>query len=256
MLSEPLVHFVALGAAMFAVCHWMSKSEAPQPDQIMVTAGRIENLAAGFARTWQRPPTAEELAGLVREYVREEMASREAMALGLDQEDTIIRRRLRQKLEFVAEDLSVLAEPSDGELRAYLEAQPEKFRQERRYWLRIEPEADLVMLRREFEGITAGEIAQQLGHALAEKLDELAIGQWHGPVESGYGPCRVLLGRRLEGRLPELEEVRDQVRREWASARRMEASEKFYQSLLQRYTVTFERPASPDGMEMLAEARP
>ena len=105
IFKEPLVHFLLLGAGLFLVFSLMSKpGNTPGSGNIIVTQGQIEHLAEGFTRAWQRPPTSEELAGLVRDWVREEICCREAMALGLDKDDTVIRRRLRQKMEFISDD--------------------------------------------------------------------------------------------------------------------------------------------------------
>ena len=98
-LREPLVHFLAIGAALFLFFAWRGGT-----GRIVVTRARIASLAAGFQRTWQRPPTAQEMKGMIDEYVREEAAVREAMATGLDRDDSIIRRRLKQKVDFLAED--------------------------------------------------------------------------------------------------------------------------------------------------------
>ena len=106
ILREPLLHFLLLGAAIFGAYRLLSDARATQPGNIVVTQGRIEALVAAFTRTWQRPPTASEREGLIRDYIREEVYVREAIALGLDQDDMVIRRRLRQKLEFVSEDLT------------------------------------------------------------------------------------------------------------------------------------------------------
>ena len=99
MLKEPLLHFLLLGAGLFIAYGMTQKTGSnSEPGKIVVTQRQVENLVAVFAKTWQRPPTPEELAGLVRDRVREEVYCREAMALGLDEDDTIIRRRLRQKM--------------------------------------------------------------------------------------------------------------------------------------------------------------
>src|SRR4051794_25618525 len=100
LLRDPLLHFVLLGAVIFAVYYSISKTSYHKPDEIVITRGTVENMIIGFTRTWQRPPTGEELKGLIREYIREEAAYREAIAVGLDRDDTIVRKRLRQKLEF------------------------------------------------------------------------------------------------------------------------------------------------------------
>jgi hypothetical protein len=206
--------------------------------------------------------------------VQEEVYCREAMALGLDKDDTIIRRRLRQKIEFVTDDVAALAEPSDEELSAYLKAHADTFRVQREFTFRqvyLNPErhgehlvrdtaqllahlrqagdkadvaelGDSFLLEHRFQLLPASEVVKQFGEKFAMKLGELSLGQWDGPIESGYGVHLVLISQRTEGRVPELAEVRDAVRREWANARRLEANDKFYQELLKHYVVTIERP--------------
>jgi hypothetical protein len=131
LLTEPLLHFLVLGAALFGLFGLVGKKDAEQPAKIVVSGASIENLANNFARTWQRPPSADELRGLVDDYIHDEVFYREGKILGLDRDDIIIRRRLRQKLEFMAEDMSV-AEPTDEQLAAYMAANSERFRSEDR----------------------------------------------------------------------------------------------------------------------------
>ena len=121
-LREPLLHFLLLGAALFAWYEWRGGGGGPGSTRIVVGSGQIDHLVAGFTRTWQRPPSEAELKGLLDDWVREEIASREAMAMGLDRDDTVIRRRLRQKLEFLLEDAAAAAPPTDAELRAWFES--------------------------------------------------------------------------------------------------------------------------------------
>ena len=271
VLREPLLHFLLLGAAIFGAYSLLSDTRASRPGSIVVTEGRIEALVAAFTRTWQRPPTASEREGLIRDYIREEVYVREAIALGLDQDDIVIRRRLRQKLEFVSEDLAAQAEPTDGQLRAYLTAHPDAFRVEPHYTFRqvflnphrrgdqlphaaarllarlrqtgTDPDTlgDSSLLDHRFEALPASLVAEQFGDRFAVALGGLPTGQWHGPVASTYGAHLVLVSDRTDGRVPALEEVRDVVRRDWANAQRTEASEKYYQALLRRYAVTVER---------------
>ncbi len=282
-LKEPLLHFLLLGAGLFLVYRLMPRTVGSgEPGEIIVTQGQIEHLAAGFAKTWQRPPTAEELAGLVRDRVREEVYCREAIAMGLDKDDTVIRRRLRQKMEFVSDDIAAQAEPSEAELNAYLQTHTNTFRVPPRFTFRqvyLNPKArrdatqllaqlnqadsptdtstlgDALMLDHQFANVSADEVAGQFGEKFAAKLSGLSPGQWQGPIESGYGVHLVLVRERTEGRLPALAEVRDAVTREWASARRLEANQKFYQELLKRYTVTIEAPTSVEGGKKLAQAK-
>jgi hypothetical protein len=274
LLREPLLHFLLLGAAIFAAYGVVSKRGSEEPGKIVITQGQVENLAFGFAKTWQRPPTDQELAALVRDRVREEVYYREAMALGLDKDDTVIRRRLRQKMEFVSDDIAAQAEPTDADLNAYLLAHPAKFPVEQRFTFRqvyLNPDkhrasladdaarllaqlkqsgdkadisalGDVFLLEHDFTALPASEIAKQFGEQFAARMPELTPGQWQGPIESGYGVHLVKVAERSDGRLPALADVREVVRREWDNARRQEANEKFFQELLKRYVVTIEQP--------------
>jgi hypothetical protein len=274
LMREPLLHFLLLGAAMFATYSFVSKHSPEEPGRIVITQGQIENLAFGFTNTWQRPPTDKELAGLISERVREEVYYREALALGLDKDDTVIRRRLRQKMEFVSEDIAAQAEPTDAELNAYLQSNTDKFRVEDRFTFRqvyLNPEkhtdnltgdasrllaqlresgdkgdasalGDAFLLAHEFNALPATEVSKQFGEQFAAKLQGLSPGQWEGPIESGYGLHLVKVSERLEGRLPALADARAAVRREWDNDRRNQANEKFFQELLKRYVVDIEQP--------------
>jgi hypothetical protein len=130
LLREPLVHFLLIGAALFVVFGLLGKDTGTVPGAIVITKEQIASLAADFQRTWQRPPTTDEREALIQDRLREEVYYREAMALGLDKDDPIIRRRLRQKMEFISEDVAAQAEPTDAELAAYLSAHPDAFRAE------------------------------------------------------------------------------------------------------------------------------
>jgi hypothetical protein len=274
LLREPLLHFLLLGAAIFAAYSLLSKRSSEEPGRIVITQGQIANLADGFAKTWQRPPTDQELAGLVRDHVREEIYYREAVALGLDKDDTVIRRRLRQKMEFISDDIAAQTEPTDAELNAYLKAHPARFPVEQRFTFRqvyLNPDkhranlagdtaqllaqlrqsgdkvdlsvvGDAFLLEHDFTAMPSGEVSKQFGEPFAAKLSELSLGQWQGPAESGYGVHLVKISERSEGRLPALADVRDVVRREWDNDRRQEANEKYFQGLSKRYVVSIEQP--------------
>jgi hypothetical protein len=280
LLKEPLLHFLLLGAALFAVHHVLSRETGERPEQVVLGAGEIEHMAAVFARFQQRPPTAEELKGLIDERVREEILSREAVKLGLDRDDQIIRRRLRQKLEFVATDLAAMDEPTDAELAAWLADHQGRFREDQSFTFRhvyLDPgkrgerlESDaaalLAVLRRgdsgadtsafgdgfllphEFADQPRETLGAQFGPDFAAALAELPTGQWAGPVRSGYGAHLVLVAARSEGRLPTLDEVRESVHRDLKSHRRIEANRRFLDGLLEGYDVRIEWPTqAPAG---------
>jgi hypothetical protein len=283
-LHEPLVHFLAIGACLFFYFEWRGGGSGPDSKRITIDPGRIQHLAAGFARTWQRPPSEAELKGLIDDYVREEMAYREAVSMGLDRDDTVIRRRLRQKLEFLLEDAAAAATPTDAELQAWLDAHPAAFRTEPELALRqvylnpdrrgraitaearallgrlqaagadaaIDGLGDSLMLPQEIERTPRREIARLFGEGFADRVQALEPGRWQGPVESGYGLHLVLVRERADGRLPPLDEVRPLVERELLSERRKRMIEQMYDGFLARYEVTL----SPRDEALGAVARP
>ena len=285
VLRDPLLHFFLLGAAIFAAYGLVSNRAGDvEPGTIVVSQGEVESMLVGFTRTWQRPPTSEELDRLIQDRVREEVYCREAMALGLDKDDTIIRRRLRQKMEFITDDVVAQAQPTDDELSAYLIAHPDAFRVDQRFTfihVYLNPEehgddlardaaqllaqlnriggnadvselGDSFLLERTFAAVPGSELAKQFGETFVAKLSGLPSGQWLGPIESGYGLHLVFISERTAGRAPALAEVRDAVSREWSNTRRLEANEKFYNELLSRYVVTIERPEPADKTAMAA----
>jgi PPIC-type PPIASE domain len=273
LLKEPLLHFFVLGALLFIAYLLVAGPESGAgSSKIVVTTGQIEHLAAGFETLWQRPPTDAELKGLIDDWVREEIATREATAMGLDKDDTVIRRRLRQKLEFVSDDIIAQDKPTDADLNAYLHAHPESFRVEPRITFSqvyLDPAkhgahlagdatrllaelqhagekadatglGDPLLLGHTFQSAPTSEIAKQFGDEFAAALGALPPGQWQGPLNSGFGAHLVWVSERTEGYLPALAEVRDAVRREWENARRLRGNEEFYQALLKHYTVIVE----------------
>jgi len=127
LIREPLFHFLLLGAVIFFMAARVRNASIGPGAKIVVTQSEMESMIMGFSRTWMRRPTQEEMQGLVNDYVREEVLYREATAMGLDQDDVIVRRRMRQKFEFLAEDLATRSSPTDLELKVYLQQHPEKY---------------------------------------------------------------------------------------------------------------------------------
>jgi hypothetical protein len=280
-LREPLVHFLLIGAALFLFFGWAGGSGGPDSNRIVIGPGQVEHLAVGFARTWRRPPTQEELKGLIDDYVREEMATREARSMGLDREDTVIRRRLRQKLEFLVEDAAEAVPPTDAELQAWLDAHPEDYRREpqvafrhvflspdrrgdtlerdaKRILQRLQaegPDADItrlgdsIMLPAEFDLAPLNLASRTFGAEFARRLAEIEPGRWVGPVPSGYGLHLVFVRERLPGQAPELDDVREAVARDLLTSRRKEQLESMYERLLERYDVVIDMPETSPGTE-------
>ena len=275
LVREPLFHFLLTGAALFLIFGLRPGPEAESSNRIVVDAGEVRQLAAQFQRTWMRPPTERELGGLVESFVRDEVYYREALALGLDKDDRIVRQRMRQKLEFIFEDLTAET-PTDEQLAAYLEEHADDFgigprvsfqqvylnpddRQDlegdaRRLLAILEKGAepmdagDPSLLPFDLSLASASEIARTFGGEFAEEMSRLEPGDWLGPVYSGLGAHVVRVTAREEGRLPELAEVRPVVEREWLTQRRNELRELAYSRLRQGYEVVVEFPDPAPGI--------
>jgi PPIC-type PPIASE domain len=254
LLREPLVHFLALGALLFALHAWLKPSEpAASMTEIVVDEARILSLAQNFRRTWQRGPTPEELQGLIESHVREEV---------------MVRQRLQQKMDFLIEEAALATPASDAELQAFLQANADKFRSEPQFsfeqvyldpaWRgqrladdaarlraslqhgRITPAQAgdrLQLLQTRYLQLPQGEIARLFGEDFARALPALAIGEWAGPVSSGYGAHLVRVEAFSPGAVPPLAEVRAQVEREWAHARRQASARGAYAALRAKYLV-------------------
>ena len=278
-LREPLVHFLALGLLIFLVFKWIGGNTGPGSHQIVITHGQIENLAVGFARSWQRPATEAELKGLIDDYVKEEIAVREATAMGLDRDDTIIRRRLRQKLEFLTEDMAASKPPTDAELQAWLRQHPDSFRTEpqvafRQVYLnadhrgasaRADAEQILAHLRAAGPDIATDqlgdptmlpseqpleplrEVVRSFGDDFAQQVTKIEPGNWTGPVESSFGLHLVLIEKKVAPSQPTLSDVRPLVEREFFAERRKAELQSLYDRLSKKYTITMDRSAAPQG---------
>lgn len=268
-LREPLLHFALLGAGLFALHGWLNDTGVLSTKTIVIDAGRIDQLAAGYALLHQRPPTASELSGLIDDAVKEEIFYREALAEGLDRDDVIVRRRMRQKLEFVSEDIAPVPEPTDAQLQTWLDAHPARFSIEPRYTFEqvfLDPakhgasltaDGDVLLARlrdgqdaagdglliaRRIDDASATDLRSQFGGRFDTALDALAPGTWHGPIRSGYGVHFVRVLHSDAGRTPTLAQARADVRREWMHARREAANAAFYASLRKRYDVRIAQP--------------
>jgi len=263
-----------LGAGIFLLFSFIGDRQDFVPDEIVVGAGQIERMSQAWRKTRMRPPTQPELEGLIEDYIQEEIYYREAVALGLDQDNSVIRRHLRQKMEFLSEDIAAQKDPEEEELQEFLDTNPESFRQDARLSFRhiyfnrdmrgdaavddayellatlggtenakvSSDPGDPLMFPGEFELATEREIGDRFGRVFIAQLLSLKTGQWSGPVESGYGLHLVFIEEHIESQVPTLDSIRDAVVREWREARRQEINAAFYDGLRLRYSVVIERP--------------
>ena len=268
LIREPLLHFLLLGGLLFLVFGRGGQAPSTGDTGIVVTATDIDRIAAAFAATWQRPPSDQELKGAIDDYIREEVLYRAGLAFGLDKDDTIVRRRIRQKMEFFFED--TVGQPDEAALQAYFAANTDKFRTEPRFAFRqvfvsasrsnpqadaeamlprlvaLGPAADVggdpLLLPETFGPTPLGQIAAQFGDSFARELAVAAPGHWIGPLRSAYGFHLVLVTAAQPAQLPAFADVRDAVQREWFAARRAVVVDEQYQKLRARYRVRIDDP--------------
>jgi hypothetical protein len=274
ILREPLLHFLVLGLLLFVVYDRMGVAAPPPPDEIVIDTARVETLQGQFERTWQRPPTARELNGLIESWLREEIFYREGLALGLDEGDPVVRRRIAQKMDFISEGLMV-APPAEDELETWFADNAGAYRVDPVYSLRqvyfdpgrfdgewagaadaarailasgTEPEpVGGALLPETLNDAPLREVSRQFGQRFADQLADAPVGRWFGPVQSGFGVHLVKVERRTPGRIPTLAEVRDEAERDYLAQRREAANDALYESLRAQYTVRFEGVVAPNA---------
>ena len=289
MAGQPLVQFLILGAILYVLTAWIWGSNADEDGKtIVVTATDVSRLDAGWRARFNREPTTEELSGLVREYVREVALYRHAVAMGLDQNDPTIRRMLSQKLQTLTQNMVELSlSPTEQELRAYFEANAERYRAPDLITFTqvfVDPDlrddatlgdaekilADLRALAEPTENIQAFgdpfmlqryypqkdelEIRKLFGGGFTQSVFELAPGEWHGPVLSGYGVHLVYVHHLGKAPAPEFEMVKEQVKQQWMDEKRRELQDQYINEVLAGYEVEFEEAPEEPGDEAGSEA--
>lgn len=264
-----------LGALLGVPLHWLAATRSDDGDTIRVRSAEVARLRAEWTARWNRPPTPQELDGVIQATVRERVLHREALRLGLDRDEPLVRRVLVQKLERIADDLIELSlAPTEPALEEYHRTHAERYRPETLLELtqiyvdadargesatahaetllaelRTRGEAatreanelgDRIMLQHHLGPGTPQRIAALFGAEFADAAAELAPGAWHGPIRSGYGLHLVFVHTREEFPVPPLEEVRARVRQDWVDEKRREIREQYYADLLARYEVVVE----------------
>ena len=275
LLKEPIVPFLIVGAGLFGFQALWSASGGRTSSEIVVSDEQAATMVKAFARSWQRPPSQQELQSLFDDHVRTEVLVREARALGLDRNDTIVRRRLRQKMEFVSDGSLSVPAPSDQQLQRHLQANADRFRSEARVSFeqvfldparrgtRLNRDADVLktQLNGDGGGVNAatlgdplamvgarwtderrGELVAQFGTGFTDALLKQPQGVWVGPIPSAYGQHLVRVSAVKPGVLPVLAQVREAVTRHWQQAQRQQLKEAHYQELLGQYSVRMPRP--------------
>jgi peptidyl-prolyl cis-trans isomerase C len=273
-----LLHFLLLGAAMFAVYAYLQRGGGGgvPSRQIALTLDDLRQLDMSFESQWQRPPTVEEFGNLVEDKVQEEILYREGLAIGLDKDDTIVKRRMAQKMRFLAEDVAAARDPTTAELNSWYERNSAKFAQPSRFSFRHlyfspdrrgtrarddaaqalaqlagQPEdakvaaslADPFMFQ-DYRDRAPDYLGKEFGPPFARAVEQLSPGSWQGPIESGFGWHLVYVDTVIPGRVPAFEEIESDVKTAWLAEQKALAWEKAYKDMRTKYTVLL--PAPPD----------
>jgi len=270
ILHEPLVHFLVLGALIFFLYAMMNPAEQNDADTIVISKAEQKQMAYRWQKKHMRLPTEDEMQKMIDKEVYTEVMYREALKMGLDKNDFIVRRRMAQKLEFISSDLSSLLEPSDEALKKYLSAHSKMFRQpgsitfdqvyidvsRHRNDLQetlkkvkkaldtnksVETVGDSFMLPSENQALSQSEVIRIFGKKFEYALKTLKERSWEGPVKSGYGLHFVYIKKREEGALPPFESVRASLKSAWMSEQKEKNSQLFYETLKKAYRVEIEK---------------
>ena len=265
IIGEPITLFFILGFLLFLLYQLVTDYYDQRNRRIVVTQGQVELLSESFSKTWNRAPTERELNAQIENYIKDEVFYKEAVVLGLDKSDPAVKRRLRQIMELMMDDMATVY-PSEDQLKKYLSEHPDKFRQDpridfRHIYFSTENKEEayqilnklksnlpvdesnfggLSLIPNQFSSESYQAIERLFGKSFTDQIFELEPGAWHGPIESAYGFHLVFLGQIEEGYVPELAEIWDQVEREWALERKMEIKERQYQMIKEKYNISFE----------------
>jgi hypothetical protein len=288
-LREPLLHFLLIGLLLFGVYAYINRgrSGSASPRQIVLSLDELATMETYFESQWHRRPTPQEFQAMVEDKIKEEVLYREGLVMGLDKEDTIVKRRMAQKVQFLAEDVATAHQPSTAELKSWFEKNNSKFALPSRYSFRhvyfspdkrgkdahddaakaltriagqpedstlIVPIADRFMFQDYYSDRAPSAIAKEFGPQFAVALEKVTPGSWQGPIESGFGWHLLFVDTVIPGRVPAFEEVESEVKIAWLGEQKAQAREKAYQSLRTKYTVLV--PAPPDKKTTSAPALP
>lgn len=274
ILKDPLIHFLLIGLVLFIVYNLVN-DQSTDRDEIIVDSNEIKQLAAKWELQWKRPPTTEELTNIIVQDVRQEVFYQEGLKMNLDHNDEIIKRRLSQKMEFLSNDLATLSEPTDEELKIYFNAHKDKYMLPYSYSLyqivftndkhenleetiksiletsksssfeAMEKKGDNLPFPFHFVNTNSNELSSQLGTRFAEGLETLELNTWVGPVNSGFGKHLVYITDRKTPELPSLDQVKNEVLRDFQYDKQKEVKEAIFQTLKKNYNIVIDVSDSP-----------
>jgi len=291
LAAQPLVQFIVLGAILYGLYAWTGGSSAGEPDSVIrVTASDVNRLETSWRARWNRPPTEDEFAGLIRAHIREVALYRHAVAMGLDRDDPVVRRMLGQKLQTLTQNvLEFSLSPTDQELKDYYAENAEQYRppdlitysqvfldpdrrgdetlRDAREILaklrstgaptaEIESLGDSFMLQTYYPQKAYFDISRLFGHGFADSVVALSAREWHGPVLSGYGVHLVYVHEHETNKMPEFEAVKERVQQEWLDKRQRELQDEFVSTVVSSYDVVFEGTEAKEGWVEVPQEQP
>jgi len=280
LLREPLLHFLLIGASLFLIYGLQNDGISDQGKRIVFTQADINRLVLVWEKKRQRPPTQVELEGLIEQQIRDEVMYREALSMGLDENDAVVRRRMAQKVEFITSDIAAQFEPTDADLEGYLATHMDEFEVPGRIsfvhvYLNRDQHSDNMqqdvqslldqlskpgsqtdfmtagdpfMLGQQHEKMTRHDVSRLFGNEFVNSIFALPVGSWQGPVSSGYGLHLVRIDDKTEAVQQDLSMVRDKVYSEWQAQQRRDMDRAFYQSLRQRYEIIIDDAATGNNV--------
>jgi len=274
LLREPLFHFIVIGSLFFGAYSALNDTNEDRPETIIVSSDRVEQIRIGFRSVWKRMPTESELTKLIEEEIREEVYYRDALALGLDKNDAMVRRRLRQKMEFLGDTAAYLQLPETDELRSYYEQNKNHYLREpqlafEQVFMGEQPDKKIInqtlqallsepandvntfgersLLPSQLRLSNPGAVDNVFGQGFFAQISQLAPGTWGGPIQSAYG---IHLVRTLDGSLavqPLLTEIKEVVIKDWQNTQTLENREQDYAQRRARYNIEIIRDAAIDA---------
>jgi peptidyl-prolyl cis-trans isomerase C len=282
LLSEPLLHFLLIGVGLFAISDYFGKNHAAPSSkrEIRLSLAELSQLALQFQSQWRRPPTVQEIDHLVENRIEEEILYREALAMGFDKDDEIVKRRMAQKMKFLAEDVAAAHEPTIDELKSWFEENKTKFAMPPRLSFRhlyfspdkrsnrarddaqqaltqlagqpedtkvVEGIADPFMFQDYYRDRAPDYLGKEFGPRFAVAVEKLTPGSWQGPIESGFGWHLVFVDSVIPGRVPDFEEIEGDVKTAWLGEQKALAWDKAYKEMRAKYTVLLPKP--PEGTD-------
>ncbi|WP_422361014.1 peptidyl-prolyl cis-trans isomerase [Reichenbachiella sp.] len=261
LLKEPLIHFALIGLSLFVLFSFVNTEESET--EIVIDEYDLNEIVSKWKLQWQRDPTPQELKGLLDGYIKQEIMYREALAMNLDHNDEIIRRRMAQKVQFLTQDIVERVEPKEEELQAYLKENQNNYKSEKLisfehiYFsndLRKDAKSDAAKalqsnnligdsspIRNSFKDASVTKISGELGERFTDSLEKLEVSDsWQGPIESGLGYHLVIVSNIVDSRNLELHEVLKKVKTDYQYDMRNQLNDNLYESLLKKYEVSIE----------------